>query len=361
MSDYEKVAENLVRHSGGKIYLRAKVGGKSIRLALKTTDLRIAKLKRDTHLAALRTSAALATDDVNIKKLGDAIDLVAARIAAKPNIEPRSQEYYVEIIQRLRETLPIDTAAKAWTAREAALWWQEIAQRYSAQRANNMLMLVKRACRTMVEQGTRMDNPSKDLVRMRIPKKDLTIPSCEDIEEIIQSVRSQKKARSDEAANFIAFLAFAGCRASQAKSLRWEDIQTEWVTFPSRIEKVRVKGTKGADGRRLPMTAPLAALLETIRPPEATGPLFQMAAPTSALKNACERLGMPHLRIHDLRHFFASYALESGVDVPTVAAWLGHKDGGVLVLKTYSHVRDEHSITSAKKIVWPTKELPRPA
>jgi integrase len=84
--------------------------------------------------------------------------------------------------------------------------------------------------------------------------------------------------------------------------------------------------------------------------PEASGPLFKIATPRIALDNACKRLDIPHLRIHDLRHFFATYALECGVDVLTVSKWLGHKDGGVLVLRTYGHLRDDHSLASAKKL-----------
>jgi len=46
MGDWTQVAENLVRHRAGTIYLRAKVGGKVIRESLRVDDLRIAKLKR---------------------------------------------------------------------------------------------------------------------------------------------------------------------------------------------------------------------------------------------------------------------------------------------------------------------------
>jgi len=80
------------------------------------------------------------------------------------------------------------------------------------------------------------------------------------------------------------------------------------------------------------------------------GKIFRINTPRIALDNACERLGVPHVRIHDLRHFFASWAIECGVDIPTVAKWLGHKDGGKLLLKTYGHLRDEHSLTSAAKL-----------
>jgi hypothetical protein len=40
------------------------------------------------------------------------------------------------------------------------------------------------------------------------------------------------------------------------------------------------------------------------------------------------------------------------VDIPTVSRWLGHKDGGALAMKTYGHLRDEHSTTMAKKVVF---------
>jgi site-specific recombinase XerD len=40
---------------------------------------------------------------------------------------------------------------------------------------------------------------------------------------------------------------------------------------------------------------------------------------------------------------FVSRAIERGVDVKVVAQWQGHRDGGVLILQTYSHVRSEHS------------------
>lgn len=42
--------------------------------------------------------------------------------------------------------------------------------------------------------------------------------------------------------------------------------------------------------------------------------------------------------------------MESGVDVKTVASWLGHKDGGRLLLERYTHLRSEHSQEMAKRI-----------
>src|SRR6266542_4317323 len=51
-------------------------------------------------------------------------------------------------------------------------------------------------------------------------------------------------------------------------------------------------------------------------------------------------------------HLFATRAIESGVPIPTVAKWLGHKDGGALAMKTYGHLRDTHSADMAQKVVF---------
>lgn len=51
--------------------------------------------------------------------------------------------------------------------------------------------------------------------------------------------------------------------------------------------------------------------------------------------------GLPDDRVngcHMMRHYFASSLIAAGVDVRTVAEYLGHSDGGALVLKTYSHL-----------------------
>jgi len=47
------------------------------------------------------------------------------------------------------------------------------------------------------------------------------------------------------------------------------------------------------------------------------------------------------------------------VDIPTVSRWLGHKDGGALAMKTYGHLRHEHSIAQAQCVTFtstPTKQ-----
>ena len=55
------------------------------------------------------------------------------------------------------------------------------------------------------------------------------------------------------------------------------------------------------------------------------------------LHRVLKRAGLPGLRFHDLRHTFATLALQNGVDVKTVSGMLGHFSAG-FTLDTYAHV-----------------------
>ena len=47
-------------------------------------------------------------------------------------------------------------------------------------------------------------------------------------------------------------------------------------------------------------------------------------------------------------YYFVSYAIEKYIDLKTIAAWVGHKDGGLLVAKIHGNLRDTHSFEMAK-------------
>ena len=72
------------------------------------------------------------------------------------------------------------------------------------------------------------------------------------------------------------------------------------------------------------------------------------------MNRAAKVVKIPRITHHDLRHLFATVCIEAGTDIPTVSRWLGHKDGGALAMKTYGHLRDEHSQASAAKIRFTT-------
>ena len=70
----------------------------------------------------------------------------------------------------------------------------------------------------------------------------------------------------------------------------------------------------------------------------------------NSMTHAATKIGMKRITHHDLRHLFATICIESGVDIPTVSRWLGHKDGGALCMKTYGHLRQDHSLAQAQRV-----------
>lgn len=340
---WKKVGENLVRHSGGTIYLRGRVGGKPIRISLETEDLRIAKIARDATLDRLRGAAS--SKKLNTAKtIGHALDVLGERYKA-PHLKQSSRDYYAGIILALRCSMDTGLAPKTLTRDACLVWWRKTCKGYSAQRANNMLAAAKKLGEIFVESGIVAANPFASMKRVPIPPTKYVVPSLEEMQAIIESIRSQKKARSEEMANLTAFLAFSGCRPAEVRSVEWEHVEEEWITITGG-EKL----TKNREARVIPINPLLRGVIDRMRYEGAAGALFTVKSPRNALENACERLKLPHMHVYLLRHFFATMAIENAVDPATFAKWLGHRDGGVLAMRRYGHVRDDHSLSMAKRM-----------
>ena len=79
--------------------------------------------------------------------------------------------------------------------------------------------------------------------------------------------------------------------------------------------------------------------------------LFKVSNVSKALTNSSTRLNLPHFSHRSLRRCFVTRCIELGMDFKTVAALQGHTDGGVLIAKTYSHLRTEHVDNMAARLV----------
>jgi integrase len=83
-----------------------------------------------------------------------------------------------------------------------------------------------------------------------------------------------------------------------------------------------------------------------------TTPVVEVRECQISMDRAAKTVGMTRITHHDLRHLFATRCIESGVDIPTVSRWLGHRDGGALAMKVYGHLRDQHSTAMAQKVTF---------
>lgn len=343
MGDWEQAAENIVKHANGTYYLRAKVLGKVIRVSLKTKNLRIAKIKRNDRLAAERSSAVSRRPEL-VRTIREALAVLRTELVDRPHIQPKTRDYGEDMIRILSDTLPLDAHGRTWSQAEAAAWWSKVVKKYSASVANRLLSAAKRLAAIMIEHGLRHDDPTKDLKRMPGKKVHRKMPSRADMDAITSHIRMQKKRQCLESSRMVGFMAFSGLRHGEALALKWSDIGTEWITVGE------AGNTKSKKFRLVPISAPLEAILAEMRDEEDEGPLFTMTSPRRALGTAVKTLQLPPMRIHDLRHFFATWCIESGIDIPTVSKWLGHQDGGALAMRTYGHVRDDHSLSVVKRL-----------
>jgi len=200
-----------------------------------------------------------------------------------------------------------------------------------------------------VREGILLENCADHLARRKQPKKELLIPSVEQFRTLIKVMR-QLDIRYHPAATLVELLAYSGMRLGEATTILWENIDFEKQTFTVTGGE---RGTKNLETRVVPLFPALESFLRRILDEgvySLSQRISQISNSKKAISKACEVAKIPHFNHHSMRHFFVSNAIEAGIDFKTIAAWVGHKDGGILVAQTYGHLRDPHSHEMAKRM-----------
>jgi integrase len=70
-----------------------------------------------------------------------------------------------------------------------------------------------------------------------------------------------------------------------------------------------------------------------------------------------EHAGLPHMRIHDLRHTYASLLLQAGAPITYVSAQLGHRDAAI-TLRVYAHALPTASLREVDRLDTPHPSQP---
>lgn len=212
--------------------------------------------------------------------------------------------------------------------------------------------VLKRSLDYAVERGYLLDNPAKHIRHRKVTDRAIIIPSKAEFETLIQAV-ADETTRNSEAVNLIKLLAYSGMRLGEATRIVWREVDFERGLFTVSGGDV---GTKNRLVRVVPLFPILREFLSGLRERKgAVQPMdtiISLDTAKASIASACKREGLPHFTHHCLRHFFVSNAIEVGVDFKTIAAWIGHKDGGLLVAKTYGHLRDSHSNAMAQRMVF---------
>jgi integrase len=240
-----------------------------------------------------------------------------------------TRHYYKEVVKSLRrqmrEALPWQI--ERLTEDELLRLAMRIAH-YSPSRWNTMI-----ACLRWITPAAKvLKRRTVTLTREPPPNQSEFAALCAEADKLPRS----------RAGLVIGFLARTGLRISAARRLRWRDVH------PDRIEYI----AKGGRRCSVPVIQSLGEVLSRLRAIEdGSGFVLPREGIRNGLGRACRAAGVRVLSHHDFRHYFATRAIEDGVDIPTVARWLGHKDGGALLSKRYFHLLDGHSREMAARVM----------
>ena len=113
-------------------------------------------------------------------------------------------------------------------------------------------------------------------------------------------------------------------------------------------------GTKNWEVRRVPMIPDARALFERMRSERwrvARHKSFSRRECQKSIDRACKKVGTDRITHHDFGTVRDALH-RMGRGYSNVSRWLGHKDGGALAMKTYGHLRREHSIAQAQRVTF---------
>lgn len=362
MQTWAKTAvQCLVRHSvSGVYYARARVEGKLVWKTLGTDLFTVAKIRLPGVLENIRkASHARGSLLTGYATFGDAAEVYLSNIARKVNLKPRSIDYQGEIVHALLKSWPELAGAKfrTITADRCMEWASRYATKVSPSRYNNTVDALRRVLDLGIVAGLLTSNPAVGLSKITPRQKELELPTKIEFVAMVHELRSGGGCYSEQCADLVEFLAYSGSRIGEARTVTWSDIDLERGIFW--IHGDPIHGTKNRLSRQVPIIEPMERLLGDLRdnPRQFRDPARDRAGYVlgvrecqKSIDRACAKLGIQRITHHDLRQLFATACIESGVDIPTVSRWLGHKDGGSLCLRTYGHLKDSHSQEMAKKV-----------
>ncbi|WP_247871908.1 site-specific integrase [Azospirillum sp. TSO35-2] len=214
---------------------------------------------------------------------------------------------------------------------------------YQANRTLGVLSVMFTVAHTW---GVRTDgvNPCWKVKRYKEVKREryLTPDELASLGKVLRESTSEP-----EAVNCIRLLLLTGCRLSEIQKLKWEhvDLNTGMLRLPD-----SKTGAKLVTIGKAAITVFKGLTKVKDNPYVITGQvegqhLTDMQRPWRRLR---KRAGLDDVRIHDLRHSFASDALQLGEDLPMIGRLLGHTQ--VQTTARYAHLKTDPIKAAADKV-----------
>ena len=209
-------------------------------------------------------------------------------------------------------------------------------------------MMLHNALDRAVKERLILRNPTEDCIIPKVQKQEMKILHPEDMKAYLEA------AEKRGVLPMFYLELVSGIRKGELVALRWEDLDVEHRTISVSKQALgglgkelvvnRPKTENSIRAISIPQDAVDLLVREHEKHPEnpylfpspLTGGMYHPDSVVNLHKKILKDAGLEHIRFHDLRHTFATMALQNGVDVKTVSNMLGHYDAG-FTLRTYTH------------------------
>ncbi|MHB1645616.1 MAG: tyrosine-type recombinase/integrase [bacterium] len=203
-------------------------------------------------------------------------------------------------------------------------------QEISFKSINNEVLILSNFFNYCIKSDYIDKNPATGIKKLNELSRLKTL-SDDDINKLIAGA-TNKLTR-----DLITFLIYTGCRKGEALNLKWENVDLQ-------NNVIAIKGTKTKYDRYIPIHTQLKELLNGIERKDGCEYLFnddsrKLGDFRRSFKTACRNAGLKDLRIHDLRHVFASKMVMNGTSLYITGELLGHRT--TQMTKRYSHLVPE--------------------
>jgi integrase len=216
------------------------------------------------------------------------------------------------------------------------MYHAQIKASHSAATANRHLALLSKMFRMGVSWSRIDRNPCPGITKFREPQQRTDCLSHEDMQKMLQAMESEKNLQAKTA---LKLLLLSGTRREEALQSRWEDIDLDAALW-------YLPKTKNGKTRHVLLNLEAVELLRNHPRIDGSPWVFPGRDPSKPLNNprkAFSRIlaaaNLPHMKIHGLRHAFASLAVSAGASLYQVQHLLGH--ASPTTTQRYAHLAND--------------------
>ena len=229
------------------------------------------------------------------------------------------------------------------TAAEVGRWFDRYG-RTAPGGANRTLDIFRQIMNHAIMRGHIERNPAQGIKRNRRARLTRFL-SREELRRLHAELDVCGRGARKQQADIIRLLLATGCRKSEIVKLQWREVDEAALNLAD----------SKTGPRKVFLNAQARAIVErqirTGSPyvfPLASDPRLPQSDKLPLWYEARKRAGIEDVRLHDLRHTFASHAVMQGVPLPVVARLLGHRN--VQMTLRYAHVADRDVEAAAERI-----------